>query len=232
VAELMQQAITRIHLSCNGWTSPHQAMAVLGVIAHFTSKAGIRMNPIIGLRSLEGSHTGSNLAEMIMEILLEYGVEEKLGYIMGDNATNNASLVRALVEEQGHRTYHYDAGEHWLRCIGHVINLAVKAFWFGDVDRALLQDTVIVMHDTMAEWRNMEPWGIAHDSTIYVLSSPRPCQQFKQLGGTTILPTDNATQWNIGYTMIQSIIRNRDAVEVSCQQHSDNLDLDRFSVDD
>jgi hypothetical protein len=72
VAELMQQAITRIHLSCDGWTSPHQTMAVLGVIAHFTSKAGIRMNPIIGLRSLEGSHTGANMAEVIMEIPREY----------------------------------------------------------------------------------------------------------------------------------------------------------------
>jgi len=104
VAELMQQAITQIHLSCDGWTSPHQTIAVLGVIAHFTSKAGIRMNPIIGLRPLEGSHTGSNMAEEIMEILREYGVAEKLGYIMGDNATNNASLVRALAEEQEHGT--------------------------------------------------------------------------------------------------------------------------------
>jgi len=50
VAKLRQQAITRIHLSYDGWTSPHQTMAVLGVTAHFTTKAGIHMNPIIGLR--------------------------------------------------------------------------------------------------------------------------------------------------------------------------------------
>jgi hypothetical protein len=143
----MEQAITRIHLSCDGWTSPHQTMAVLADIVHFTSKAGIRMNPIIGLRSLAGSHTGSNMAEVIMEILREYGVEEKLGYLMGDNATNDASLVKALVEEQVHGTYHYAAGEHRLRCVGHVISLAVKGFWFVDVDRTLLQGTVIVTND-------------------------------------------------------------------------------------
>jgi len=91
------------------------------------------------------------MAELVMEILREYGVEEKLGYLMGDNATNNASLVRALAEEQVDGTYYYDAGEHQLRCVGHVFNLAVNAFWFRDVDRALLQDTVIVTHDTMAE---------------------------------------------------------------------------------
>jgi hypothetical protein len=48
------------------------------------------------------------MAEVIMEILRVYGVEEKLGYIMGHNATYNASLVRALVEEQVNGTYHYD----------------------------------------------------------------------------------------------------------------------------
>jgi hypothetical protein len=37
VADLMKQATTQIHLSCDGWTSPHQTMAVIGVIAHFTS---------------------------------------------------------------------------------------------------------------------------------------------------------------------------------------------------
>ena len=228
----MQEAITRIHLSCDGWTSPHQTMAVLGVIAHFTSRGGIRMNPIIGLRSLEGSHTGANMAEVIMEILREYGVEEKLGYLMGDNATNNATLVRALAEEQVDGTYHYDAGEHRLRCVGHVINLAVKAFWFGDVDRSLLQDTVIVTHDTMAEWWKMGPWGKAHNITVYVLASPKRRQEFKRLGGNTILHRDNATRWNTGYTMIQSVIRNRDAVEVFCQCHSEYLDSDRLSVDD
>jgi len=207
-------------------------MAVLGVFAHFTSKVGIHMNPIIGLCSLEGSHTGSNMAEVIMEILREYGVEEKLGYIIGDNATINASLVRALGDEQVNGTDRYDAEDHWLCCVGHVLNLAVQAFWFGDVDHTRLQDTVIVTHDTMAEWRKMGPWGKAHNITIYVLAFPQRRQEFKRLGGTTILHRDNATWWNTGYTMIQSIIRNRDAVEVFCQSHADYLDSDRLSVDD
>jgi len=232
VAGLIHQAITWILLSCDGWTGPYQTMAVLGVIAHFTSKAGIRMNPIIVLRSLEGSHPGSNMAKVIMEILRKYGVEVKLGYIMGDNATNNASLVRALAEEQLHGTYYYDTGWHRLRCVSHVINLVAKLFWFGDEDRTLLQDTVIVTRDTMAQWRQMGPWGKADNITIYVLASPRRHQALKLLGWTTILHTDNATRWNTWYTRIQSIIRYRNAVEVFCQRHSDHLDSDRLLDDD
>jgi hypothetical protein len=41
------------------------------------------MNPVIGLRTLEGSHTGANMAEIVMEVLREYGIEEKLGYFVG-----------------------------------------------------------------------------------------------------------------------------------------------------
>jgi len=53
VADLMKQATTQIHLSCDGWTSPHQTMAVSGLSAYFTSRAGVRMNPVIGLRTLD-----------------------------------------------------------------------------------------------------------------------------------------------------------------------------------
>jgi hypothetical protein len=175
------------------------------IVGHFTSEGGIFMNSMIGLLSLESSHTGSNMGQVIMEILREYGVGEMLGCIMGDNATNNASLVTALAEEQVDGTYHYDAGEHRLRCVGHVINLAVKPFWFGEVANALLQDTVIVTHDTMAEWRKMGPWGKAHNITIYVVASPPRSQKFKRFGGTTILHRDNTTWWNTAYIMIQSI---------------------------
>jgi len=131
-----------------------------------------------------------------------------------------------------HGTYHNDAGEHQLRCVGHVINLAVMAIWFGDVDCTLSQDTVIVTYDTMAEWRRIGLWGKSDNIAIYVLASPQRRQEFKQLGGTTILQRDNATRWNTGYTMIQSIIRNRDAVKSFCERHPDYLDSDRLSVVD
>jgi hypothetical protein len=232
VAELMQQSTSHIHLSCDGWTSPHQTMAVLGIIAHFTSQAGMRLNPVIGIRLIEGPHTGANMAGVVHELLREYGVEERLGYFMGDNASNNDTLVRALADEQVFGEHHYDAQEHRLRCVGHVINLVVKAFWFGEVDRMLLQDTVIVTRDAMAEWRKMGPWGKAHNITIYVLASPQRRQEFLRLGGGTILHRDNATRWNTGYSMIQSMIRNRDAVDIFCLRHSDLLEEDRLSVDD
>jgi len=151
---------------------------------------------------------------------------------MGDNASNNDTLVRALADEQVFGEHHYNAQEHRLCCVGHVFNLVVKAFWFGEVDRTLLQDTVIVTHDTMAEWRKMGPWGKAQNITIYLLASPQRRQEFFRLGAGTILHRDNATRWNTGYSMIQSMIWNIDAVDIFCLHHSDLVEEDRLSVDD
>jgi len=232
IAELMQQAVTHIHLACDGWTSPHQTMVVLGIIAHFTSQVGTRMNPVIGPCSLEGSYTGSNITGVVSKLLQEYGVQERLGYFIGDTASNNDTLVRALADEQVFGKRNYNAQEHRLRSVGHVINLVVTAFWFAEVDQMTLQDTVIATQDTIAECRKMGPRGKGHNITTYRLASPPRQQEFKRLGGETILHRDNATHWNTGYSMIQSLIRNRDVVDVFCLHHSEQLEEDRLSLDD
>jgi hypothetical protein len=73
-------------------------MAILAIIGHFTSQSGIRITPVLGLQLFEGSYTGPSIAEVITEVLQSYGtsVEEKLGYVVGDNASNNDILVRVL----------------------------------------------------------------------------------------------------------------------------------------
>jgi hypothetical protein len=53
------------------------------------------MNPVIGLRLIEGSHTGANMADVVTRVLREYGVQEKLGHFVGDNASKNDTLVMA-----------------------------------------------------------------------------------------------------------------------------------------
>jgi len=86
------------------------------------------MNPVMRLCTLERSHTGANMAEIVMKVLREYGIEEKLGYFVGDNANNNDTLVRHLAEAEVEGNRLYDASEYRLRCVGHVIYPSVKAF--------------------------------------------------------------------------------------------------------
>jgi len=64
-------AITQIHLSIDGWTSPHQSMSVIGIVGHFTTERGSRLNPVLALKEIEGSHTGAALAEIVVKVVAE-----------------------------------------------------------------------------------------------------------------------------------------------------------------
>jgi hypothetical protein len=81
------------------------------------------LNPGIGFCTLEGSHTGANIAEIVIEVLQEYGIEEKLGYFIGDNTGNNDTLVirhPADTQMVGNRLY--NASKYRLRWVDREIN--------------------------------------------------------------------------------------------------------------
>jgi hypothetical protein len=172
------------------------------------------------------------MAGVVRELLCEYGVEERLGYLVGDNASNNNTLVRGLADMRVFGKHYYDVQEHQLCCIGHVIILLDKAFRLSEVDRTPQRNMVSVTHDTIAEWRKTGPWGKAHNITIYVQASPPQQQKVLHSGGSTILHRDDETCCNTGYSMIESVIWNRDAVDIIGLCSSDMLEEDPLCVDD
>ena len=51
---------------------------------------------VLALRVIQERYTGENQAPIVLEILQDYGIAYKLGYIQMDNATNNDTLMAAL----------------------------------------------------------------------------------------------------------------------------------------
>jgi len=108
--------------------------------------------------------------------------------------------------------------------MGHILNLSIRAFWFGDLGGTGSQeqlDVIIVTNETMALWRKLGPWGKAHNITGYIRSSVQRKQQLKRLGAETLLQAGNATRWNSGLSMIQSLLRNKEAVNFFCLNNTD-----------
>ncbi|PWW75428.1 hypothetical protein C7212DRAFT_202887, partial [Tuber magnatum] len=60
-----------IHLSVNGWTSPHHTMSILGVVDHFPSTRGTRYNLVLALWEIQGPHTGEALGDIVVNIIKE-----------------------------------------------------------------------------------------------------------------------------------------------------------------
>jgi hypothetical protein len=92
------------------------------------------MNPVFGLRTIEVSHNGADMAVILTEVLWADCIWENLGYFVGDNASNNVTLVRHLAEAQVESNRLYNALEFRLQWVGHEITPSVKEFWSGDVD--------------------------------------------------------------------------------------------------
>jgi hypothetical protein len=48
------------------------------------------------MREIQGPHEGENIAPIVEEVLREWGIVSKLGYMQMDNASNNDTMMRAL----------------------------------------------------------------------------------------------------------------------------------------
>jgi hypothetical protein len=69
--EVLHAAPHLVHVTADGWTAPND-LPLLGVIAHFVNENGWLDHIILGLREIEGVHTGENLCTVLVEILSEY----------------------------------------------------------------------------------------------------------------------------------------------------------------
>jgi hypothetical protein len=132
VKQLLATALSRIHISFDLWTSPN-GMTILGVAAHFVNIHCQNQSVQIGMKRMEYSHTGEDIAEQLIPLLQEYGVVSTLGVFISDNVDVNDIAIQATL-----RTIRPDIDNikgRRSRCLGHIINLAAQALIFGtDID--------------------------------------------------------------------------------------------------
>lgn len=91
----LKKSKTKIHISCDLWSSPN-SLAILGIVAHFITGDGELRHVVLALREIDGAHTGENLSPVILEVIVDYGFESNLGFFMMDNASNNDTMMNHL----------------------------------------------------------------------------------------------------------------------------------------
>jgi hypothetical protein len=252
VKQAVQSAASKIHFTVDLWTSSN-SLALLGMIAHYFTENGQLCQSVLALRELEGQHTGENQAQLIMKIIIEYGIVSKVGYFMMDNAENNETMMRALSTSKDILQFSinsnkvglltqfditYDASHHRLRCNGHIINLAAQAFLFSSDEDSLskLNNTAssIPSQLEMDTWRRKGPLGKLHNIVVYIQRSPQRRAAFQKLSQGRHLIRDNKTRWNSWYTMIGCAIdeKVRPAIELYCHQNQADMAEDILSIHD
>ena len=79
---------------------------------------------------LHGIHSGENITETLLKLLNDYGIYNKISYVITNNTSNNNhTMIKVLKESLQQFGISFDQSQR-LRCNSHIINLSVLAFLF------------------------------------------------------------------------------------------------------
>lgn len=204
---------------------------------------------LLSLPYLEGSHTGDAQSVFLFNTISEFGIAGNLGYCVSDNHGANDTALRALSRRLAGIGIQFDPRIRRVRCIGHIINLAVQAFLFASGKKAMeaaLKEIQNLDWDDEEEaffnelqnelargvdasdaelrsqmgWRKLKGLGKIHNLAVVLRSSPMMKHSWEQIAGQGhALGLDNATRWNSWFGLIKKALDNRHSVEEFCYQH-------------
>jgi hypothetical protein len=86
-----------IHFTFDLWTSSN-LLCLNGVFAHYLDAFGKKKKILLSIPSINDSHTGENIAQGVADIIMEFGLEKRVGYFVLDNAANNDKAIELWVE--------------------------------------------------------------------------------------------------------------------------------------
>jgi hypothetical protein len=229
VVKTLSTAVSKIHISFDGWTTKGGKHGYLGVVAHFANASGVICDLPIALPQLAGAHTGEAMAIVVAKTLEVYGITyDRLGYFVLDNASNNDTAVAKLGVQ-----YHFNPIHRRLRCSPHTLNLIGQAIIFGTnrdaYDNDATQHTVEEAH--LQDWRQHGPLGVLV-GLINHIKTPQQYKLFRDFQQTANaqLPAGDrlrvlepvkpvVTRWNSYYAAFQRATRLQAAYNMYAEHH-------------
>ena len=185
----LARARTKIHISFDLWTSPNRR-SLVGIVAHWLDEDLKKQDILIRIRRLKGSHSGENIAEVIIPVLQLFDLTTNLGYFIGDNDPSNDVAIRCILRSI--RPDIKDPDSRRVRCLGHVINLVAKAFLFGNDDESfetegMTKKEIQNLLNIRKEWLKSGPYGKFHNTVQFIRDTPQRRDKWASITGSGIL---------------------------------------------
>jgi hypothetical protein len=140
---------------------------------------------------------------ILWPVLQDYSIVNKLGAIVGDNASTNNVLCRLVQRELKDTLGLNWEADHWrIRYLGYIINLIIQAFLFTNqvslenldsYDEQEQAGAFNVTEAIRAQFRLIGPLGQAHNILVHIRRSAGRTEEFRTLAGR-IIPIDNRTR--------------------------------------
>ena len=185
VRQELQDALTKIHLGFDLWTSPNRH-AIMAVTAHFLDRQGHHQVRLLALRRQLGSHGGENLAVTLLEVVDEWQIQDRIGCVVSDNATTNDCCLQHLYKTIDPEMRPADIRARRMRCYGHVLNLVARAFLYGEDFETFEAESQVYgllsrQEEDLRHWRKKGPVGKLHNVVKFIRSSPQRSELFKKV---------------------------------------------------
>jgi hypothetical protein len=209
VIELIRRALSDITLSIDGWRAGTRREYV-AVCSHFVDHTGAPRTLLIGFQRRRGGHTGEALATMVKAVIQQVNIGEKLGCFVMDKAYDNDHILEELqkafksIDPVGDR----------LRCIGHIINLVVKALLFGEGVSKFEKELIEASEEQRtALWSEKGVIGKLHNLVLYINRNDERREVLRAKMRITktsegaffvgLLLKDGGIRWNATFYMIE-----------------------------
>ena len=183
--KLIEDTLSSIHISFDLWTSPNY-LTIMSVHAYWIDLQGKRCCRLLALRRLKGEHSGENQAALLLAILKEYGIADKVGYFMLDNASVNDKAVDILLSKLKPEWTEEQRRSRRLRCLAHIINLCAQSMLVGGDAYKACQDLEVFSLEgdqkSVAEfWRKRGSLGRLHNIVKYIRMTPQRREEFASI---------------------------------------------------
>lgn len=125
--DILQQlpADAKLSLALDCWTSPFR-QAFMAVTGYFLTYDWEYQEVLLGFEPLSGTHSGMNLSEVLMNLLQEHKVTDRVLAITTDNASSNNTLLAHTNDAIQSLGLHNSSTIIRVPCIAHVIQLSLK----------------------------------------------------------------------------------------------------------
>jgi hypothetical protein len=207
VKAILWESQSRIHLSCDIWTSP-AAQSILGVCAHFLGSDLRLKKALLAMRELDGIHSGRNIGDEILEVIKTWDISERIGVCVADNASNIDAAVRHIFSTLRPDEIDDNPSARRSRCLGHIVNLAAQAFLFGKDCAAFADDIARAEEATLRDqrfleteqekWRRQGPVGKFHNIAKFIRASTQRRKEFSSVIKGWIVQAREQGLWLVG----------------------------------
>jgi len=217
IRKRLVNAKSKINLSFDLWAIPN-GREFAGITRHWINKDMRNRTALLGLRRISSSHSGEAVTKVILEVIEDYEIKNKLGAFQLDNASNNRTCVEALATS----IPSINPDEHQMSCFGHIVNLVVKAVLFGKGMNTLQKELAGASNKGQFDiWRNQGPIGKLHNIVVYVNRSEsrqyafheaqRACSVTEPLYVYKLV-ADSSVRWNSTFDMIERGLKLKSAI--------------------